>query len=49
MAGPAVQRALQTGAITSAEAEAFTTGLRDATDRGTAFMSVTMFAVVARR
>jgi SAM-dependent methyltransferase len=49
MAGQAVQRARQAGTVTAAQAEAFTTGLRDATDAGTAFMSVTMFAVVARR
>lgn len=47
MAGQAVRRALQAGTITQAEADAFSTGLREATDRGTAFMSVTMFAVVA--
>jgi SAM-dependent methyltransferase len=49
MAAQAVQRARQAGTVTAAEAEAFVTGLREATDRGTAFMSVTMFAVVARR
>ena len=44
-----IRRALQEGAITTAEGEALVAGLAAATDAGTAFMSVTMFAVVAGR
>lgn len=49
MVGMAVQRALRAGTITDAEGTALLSGLTKATDGGTAFVSVTMFAVVARR
>ena len=44
-----VQRALRAGTITAEEGEMLVSGLAAASDAGTAFMSVTMFAVVARR
>ena len=49
MAGPAASRAVEAGAITPAEAESVLTGLRQAAERGAAFMSVSMFGVLARR
>jgi ubiquinone/menaquinone biosynthesis C-methylase UbiE len=49
MAVPALRRALAAGTVTQAEADAFLADLREASERGAAFMSVTMFAVVGRR
>ncbi len=49
MAGPAIERAIAGGTLTPEEAEGLRSALREAADRGTAFMAVTMFAVVARR
>jgi SAM-dependent methyltransferase len=43
--GPAVEE----GVLTQDEVEAAVVSLREATDRGAAFLSVTMFSVVARR
>ncbi|GAB3953330.1 hypothetical protein GCM10029976_093290 [Kribbella albertanoniae] len=40
-------RALQSGAITAAEAEAFVQGITDAADRGAFHLSLTMYAVSA--
>lgn len=44
-----IRRAVRAGTVTEPEATTYLTGLREAVGHGTAFMSVTMFAVVARR
>jgi SAM-dependent methyltransferase len=49
MMGMALRRAVASGTVTADEAEGFQRGLREAADRGTSFMAVTMFAVLARR
>lgn len=47
-AWPALSDAVRSGAVSAAEAETWARCLRAAVDRGSAFASVTMFAVVAR-
>jgi SAM-dependent methyltransferase len=49
LAAQGLQRAVRAGTVTPAEAEAFLAHLRAAAEQGTAFMAVTMFAVVGRR